>query len=256
MDADHHGLDDIKDRIVEFVAVRRLNQERGGGIVRLVGPPGTGKTSIGASIAAQLGRSFFRLSVGGMRDEAEIKGHRRTYVGALPGKLTQALKRAGTMNPVIMLDEIDKLSRGIQGDPAAALLEVLDPEQNSDFLDHYLDVRLDLSQVLFVCTANDISTIPEPLRDRMEIIRLAGYVENEKVAIAAKYLVPKQRKAHGLKAKDISISKPALRSLVRGYAREAGVRRLEQQVAKICRKVATTKAEHDSAVERGDQEAT
>ncbi|MDA3963480.1 MAG: endopeptidase La [Planctomycetota bacterium] len=250
LDDDHYGLDDIKDRIIEFCAVRRLKQDRGGGILCLAGPPGTGKTSVGASIARQLGRKFYRLSVGGMRDEAEIKGHRRTYVGALPGKLAQALRRCETMNPVILLDEIDKLSRGMQGDPASALLEVLDPEQNKDFLDHYLDVRVDLSQVLFVCTANDLGGIPEPLRDRMEIIRLAGYVEDEKVAIASKYLVPKQRKAHGLLAKDISFSKSALKRLTTGYAREAGVRQLEQLVARVCRKVATAKARYQSDAER------
>ena len=250
LDRDHYGLDDIKRRITEFVAVRRLKEDRGGGIICLAGPPGTGKTSIGASIARQLGRRFFRFSVGGMRDEAEIKGHRRTYVGALPGKLAQALRRCGTMNPVILLDEIDKLSRGVQGDPASALLEVLDPEQNREFLDHYLDVRVDLSRVLFVCTANDLGGIPDPLRDRMEIIRLAGYIEAEKVAIASRYLVPKQRKAHGLKASDISFTKTALTQLVQGYAREAGVRQLEQSLAKICRKVATEKAEWHSKRER------
>ena len=250
LDADHYGLGDIKDRIIEFCAVRRLKQDRGGGIICLAGPPGTGKTSVGASIAKQLGRKFYRFSVGGMRDEAEIKGHRRTYVGALPGKLAQALRRCETMNPVILLDEIDKLSRGIQGDPASALLEVLDPEQNRDFLDHYLDVRLDLSQVLFVCTANDLAGIPEALRDRMEIIRLAGYVEDEKVTIARRYLVPKQRKAHGLTTRDIGFRIGALRALTRSYAREAGVRRLEQLVARICRKVATAKAQAESAAER------
>jgi ATP-dependent Lon protease len=254
LDADHYGLEDVKNRIIEFCAVRRLKEDRGGGIICLVGPPGTGKTSIGASIAKQLGRTFFRFSVGGMRDEAEIKGHRRTYVGALPGKLAQGLRRSESMNPVILLDEIDKLSRGIQGDPASALLEVLDPEQNSDFLDHYLDVRLDLSQVLFVCTANDIGSIPEPLRDRMEIIRLAGYVEQEKVHIASSFLVPKQRKAHGLNTRDIAFSQGGLAKLVRNYAREAGVRRAEQLVAQICRKVATERAEHESAREHGEAE--
>jgi len=250
LDADHYGLEDIKRRIIEFCAVRRLKHDRGGGIICLAGPPGTGKTSIGQSIARQLGREFYRFSVGGMRDEAEIKGHRRTYVGALPGKMAQALRRCGSMNPVVLLDEIDKLSKGLQGDPASALLEVLDPEQNRDFLDHYLDIRVDLSQVLFVCTANELGGIPEPLRDRMEIIRLAGYVEDEKVQIAARYLVPKQRKAHGLLARDITFRKSALRALVRGYAREAGVRTLERQIARIVRKVATAKAEADSRAER------
>jgi len=275
LDADHFGLEDVKDRVVEFVAVQKLvrtfnkgvrggdvaeakgqsnppgrsdpsppeaRSDRGGGIITLVGPPGTGKTSVGASIAKQLGRKFFRFSLGGMRDEAEIKGHRRTYVGALPGKIVQALKRCGAMNPVILLDEVDKLSHGMQGDPASALLEVLDPEQNKDFLDHYLDVRVDLSQVLFICTANDVGGIPEPLRDRMEVIRLAGYVEAEKMAIARDHLVPKQLAAHGLGRKDLAFTTPALRSLVRDHAREAGVRHLEQLIAKVCRKVATAKA--------------
>ena len=241
LDADHYGLEEVKDRIIQFCAVRRLRNDHGGGIIALVGPPGCGKTSIGASIARHLGRRFFRFSLGGLRDEAEIKGHRRTYIGALPGKLAQALRRCGTMNPVILLDEIDKLSHGPQGDPSAALLEVLDPEQNREFLDHYLDVRIDLSQVLFICTANDISTIPEALHDRMEIIRLAGYVEPEKLAIARRYLVPKQRQAHGLSGRDLTIRRPALTALVRSYAREAGVRRAEQHVAKICRQVATAK---------------
>ncbi|MBN8524403.1 MAG: endopeptidase La [Planctomycetes bacterium] len=242
LDADHFGLEDVKDRVVEFVAVRKLKADRGGGIITLVGPPGTGKTSVGASIARQLGRRFFRFSLGGMRDEAEIKGHRRTYVGALPGKIVQALKRCGSMNPVILLDEIDKLGHGHQGDPASALLEVLDPEQNKDFLDHYLDVRVDLSQVLFICTANDAGGIPEPLRDRMEVIRLAGYVEAEKMAIARDHLVPKQLAAHGLSRKDLAFSATALRSMVRDHAREAGVRHLEQLIAKVCRKVATARA--------------
>ena len=224
LDKDHYGMDEVKKRIIEFCAVRKLKDDHGGGIVCLAGPPGTGKTSIGASIAKNLGRKFFRFSVGGMRDEAEIKGHRRTYVGALPGKIAQALRRCESMNPVILLDEIDKLAASHQGDPASALLEVLDPEQNNDFLDHYLDVRLDLSRVLFICTANDLGGIPEPLRDRMELIRLPGYIEAEKVAIAQKYLVPKQRKTHGLTTKDIAVNKSSLQQLVRGYAREAGVR--------------------------------
>lgn len=243
---DHYGMSDVKDRFIEFCGVRKLNNDKGGGIVVLVGPPGTGKTSIGQSIARNLGREFYRFSVGGMRDEAEIKGHRRTYVGALPGKLAQALRRCGSMNPVILLDEIDKLAKGMQGDPASALLEVLDPEQNREFLDHYLDVRIDLSHVLFICTANDLAGVPDALRDRMEIIRLPGYIEAEKVKIAASYLVPKQRKAHGLKRSDIQFQRSALKELVRGYAREAGVRQLEQLIAKICRKVATEKAEDEN----------
>lgn len=242
LDGDHFGLEDVKDRIVEFVAVRKLKPERQGGIIALVGPPGTGKTSVGASIARQLGRRFYRFSLGGMRDEAEIKGHRRTYVGALPGKPVQALKRCGSMNPVILLDEIDKLASGHQGDPAAALLEVLDPEQNKDFLDHYLDVRVDLSQVLFICTANELGGIPEPLRDRMEIIRMAGYVEAEKFAIARDHLVPKVRAAHGLRPGDATFGQAALRRMIRHYAREAGVRHLEQLIAKVCRKVALARA--------------
>jgi ATP-dependent Lon protease len=242
LDADHFGLEDVKDRIVEFVAVRARKQTAAGGIICLVGPPGTGKTSVGASIAKALGRKFFRLSLGGMRDEAEIKGHRRTYVGALPGKPAQALKRCGAMNPVILLDEVDKLAHGMQGDPAAALLEVLDPEQNKDFLDHYLDVRLDLSRVLFICTANDLGGIPEALRDRMEIIRLAGYVEVEKVAIARDHLVPKALAAHGLARRELAFAMTALRRLIRDYAREAGVRQLDQLIAKVCRKRAVALA--------------
>jgi len=234
---DHHaGMDDIKQRITEFLAVGAFKGEIAGSIVLLVGPPGVGKTSIGKSIAESLGRPFYRFSVGGMRDEAEIKGHRRTYIGALPGKLVQALKDVEVMNPVIMLDEIDKMGSSFQGDPASALLETLDPEQNVEFLDHYLDLRLDLSKVLFVCTANTLDSIPGPLLDRMEVIRLSGYITEEKLAIAKRHLWPKQLDKAGVSAKQLSISDSALRALIEGYAREAGVRQLEKQLGKLVRK--------------------
>lgn len=235
---DHYGLEDIKQRILEFISIGKLTGEIKGNIICLVGPPGVGKTSIGKSIARALNRKFFRFSVGGMRDEAEIKGHRRTYVGAMPGKLLQALKYCQTMNPVIMLDEVDKMGKSFQGDPASALLEVLDPEQNSEFLDHYLDVRCDLSKVLFIITANVLDTIPEPLKDRMEILRLSGYVMKEKVEIAKKYLLPRNRKAMGLKTTQFDIRSDALRSMINGYAREAGVRNLENVIKKTLRKIA------------------
>jgi ATP-dependent Lon protease len=235
---DHYGLEDIKQRILEFISVGKLVGGVKGSIVCLVGPPGVGKTSIGKSIARALNRKFYRFSVGGMRDDAEIKGHRRTYIGAMPGKLIQALKYCQTMNPVIMLDEVDKIGNSYQGDPASALLEVLDPEQNREFLDHYLDVRCDLSDVLFIITANVLDTIPEPLQDRMDVLRLSGYIMQEKIAIATKYLIPRNRKQMGLKATDISFSSEALRYIINGYAREAGVRSLENLLKKIMRKVA------------------
>ena len=236
LDKHHAGLDDIKSRILEFLAVGAYKGEVAGSIVLLVGPPGVGKTSVGKSIAESLGRPFYRFSVGGMRDEAEIKGHRRTYIGALPGKLVQALKDVEVMNPVIMLDEIDKMGQSFQGDPASALLETLDPEQNVEFLDHYLDLRLDLSKVLFVCTANTLDSIPGPLLDRMEVIRLSGYITEEKVAIAKRHLWPKQLEKAGVSKNSLSISDGALRALIDGYAREAGVRQLEKQLGKLVRK--------------------
>ena len=234
----HSGLDDVKDRIIEFLAVGALRGEVKGSIILLVGPPGVGKTSIGKSIADALDRQFYRFSLGGMRDEAEIKGHRRTYIGAMPGKLVQALKETGTSNPVIMLDEVDKLGQSFQGDPASALLEVLDPEQNQDFLDHYLDERLDLSHALFICTANTLDSIPGPLLDRMEVIRLSGYITEEKVAIARQHLWPRSLERAGVKTGQLRISDSALRHVVEGYAREAGVRNLEKQLNKIIRKAA------------------
>ncbi|AZL72574.1 endopeptidase La [Pseudomonas sichuanensis] len=236
LDRHHAGLDDIKERILEFLAVGAWKGEISGSIVLLVGPPGVGKTSIGKSIAESLGRPFYRFSVGGMRDEAEIKGHRRTYIGAQPGKLVQALKEVEVMNPVIMLDEIDKMGQSYQGDPASALLETLDPEQNVDFLDHYLDLRLDLSKVLFVCTANTLDSIPGPLLDRMEVIRLSGYITEEKLAIAKRHLWPKQLEKAGVSKSSLSISDSALRTVIEGYAREAGVRQLEKQLGKLVRK--------------------
>jgi ATP-dependent Lon protease len=238
LDQDHYGLADIKTRIMEFISVGQLTGGVKGSILCLLGPPGVGKTSIGKSIAKALGRPFFRFSVGGMRDEAEIKGHRRTYIGAMPGKLVQALKFTESMNPVIMLDEIDKMGSSFHGDPASALLEVLDPEQNKDFLDHYLDVRVDLSNILFVVTANVLDTIPEALQDRMDILRLSGYIQEEKIQIASKYLIPKNRKNMGLKSGEITFTKPALTQMINGYAREAGVRTLEHVIKKILRKVA------------------
>lgn len=235
---DHYGLDEIKQRILELISVGTLTGGLKGSIICLVGPPGVGKTSIGKSIARALNRKFFRFSVGGMRDEAEIKGHRRTYVGAMPGKLVQALKQSQTMNPVIMIDEVDKMGMSFHGDPASALLEVLDPEQNRDFLDHYLDVRIDLSDVLFIATANMLDTIPEPLLDRMEILRLSGYIMEEKIQISKKYLIPRARKQIGLTANEATFTLDALRTIINGYAREAGVRSLENQIKKILRKVA------------------
>ncbi len=236
LDKDHYGLDDVKQRILEFLGVGIMKGEVSGSIILLVGPPGVGKTSLGKSIADTLGRRFYRFSVGGIRDEAEIKGHRRTYIGAMPGKFIQAMKEAGTANPVIMLDEIDKIGASYHGDPASALLEVLDPEQNSDFLDHYLDVRFDLSKVLFICTANQLDTIPGPLRDRMETIRLSGYIASEKLQIARKYLLPRQLKRAGLKRNQLRLEAPALREIIEGYARDAGVRRLEKNLGTLVRK--------------------
>ncbi|WP_084631099.1 endopeptidase La [Ferrimonas senticii] len=236
LDKHHDGLTDVKERILEFLAVGAFKGAIDGSIILLVGPPGVGKTSVGKSIAECLGRPFYRFSVGGMRDEAEIKGHRRTYIGAMPGKLVQALKESEVMNPVIMLDEIDKMGKSYQGDPASALLETLDPEQNVEFLDHYLDVRLDLSKALFVCTANTLDSIPGPLLDRMDVIRLSGYLAEEKLAIAKHHLWPRQLAKAGLKRSQLKISDPALRIVIEGYARESGVRALEKQLAKLVRK--------------------
>ncbi len=238
LNQDHYGLEDVKARILEFMAVGILKGDLSGSIICFVGPPGVGKTSIGKSIARSINRKFFRFSLGGMRDEAEIKGHRRTYIGAMPGKMIQAIKTCKTANPVIMLDEIDKIGNSYRGDPASAMLEVLDPEQNCEFLDHYLDVRFDLSKIFFICTANQLDTIPHALLDRMEVIKLSGYILKEKLEIAKRYLIPKQLKAHGLKRSQVLITVKALRSIIDGYAREPGVRSLENYIKKIMRKVA------------------
>ena len=238
LEKEHYGLKDIKERILEFISVGQLCGGVKGSIICFVGPPGVGKTSIGKSIAHALNRKFYRFSVGGMRDEAEIKGHRRTYVGAMPGKMIQALKACGTTNPVIMLDEVDKMGASYQGDPASALLEVLDPEQNCDFLDHFMDVRVDLSDVLFIVTANVLDTIPGPLRDRMEIMRLSGYIMEEKIQIAKKFLIPRNRKEMGLKKTDVDFMQGGIKKVINDYAREAGVRGLENSLKKILRKVA------------------
>jgi ATP-dependent Lon protease len=234
----HYGLDDVKERILEFLALSQIRGKVAGSIICFVGPPGVGKTSIGRSIADALGREFYRFSVGGMRDEAEIKGHRRTYIGAMPGKFIQALKDCQTANPVILIDEIDKMGSSYQGDPASALLEVLDPEQNQHFLDHFLDLRVDLSQVLFICTANQLDTIPGPLLDRMEVIRLSGYITEEKTAIATQYLWPGLLKEAGLSKQAVQLNKPAIVKVIEDYARESGVRNLKKQLAKLLRKAA------------------
>jgi ATP-dependent Lon protease len=243
LDRDHYDIEKVKDRILEFLAVRKLKPDARSSILCFVGPPGVGKTSLGRSIAAAMGREFERISVGGVRDESEIRGHRRTYIGAMPGTIVRSLRDAGSNNPVLMIDEIDKMGADFRGDPSSAMLEVLDPEQNSSFRDHYLDLPFDLSRVLFITTANQLETIPPPLRDRMETIELSGYTEQEKLEIAKRYLVPRQTEQNGLGKSKIEFTDQALREVIEGYTREAGVRNLEREIGAVCRKVAREFAE-------------